>query len=283
MMPIMDGYEVCKELKSDPMTSDIPIIFVTAKDDVSDEALGLELGAVDYISKPIRPPIVSARVRTQLLLQDKRIELERAVKARTVELEETRLKLIQRLATAAEYRDTDTGLHVYRMSHYSRLLALAYSKNPAWADSIFNAAPMHDVGKIGIPDSILLKPGKLTADEWEQMKSHAKIGAEIIGKDENPLLNMARTIALTHHEKWDGSGYPGGLAGDDIPIEGRIIAIADVFDAVTSKRCYKQSWEIERAIEFIEKGAGKHFDPALVELFHQVLPEMLEFKERYSD
>ncbi|MEO5342889.1 MAG: two-component system response regulator [Gammaproteobacteria bacterium SHHR-1] len=283
MMPGIDGYEVCKRLKADPVTSDIPIIFITARDDSADEEHGFELGAVDYITKPISPSVVSARVRTHLALYDQQRQLAEQVNARTQELNTTRLEIIRRLGRAAEYRDNETGYHVIRMSHFAKLIAQAYGSNPEWTEMLFNAAPMHDIGKIGVSDLILLKPGKLDADEWRQMQQHTLIGAEIIGDNPNPLLQMARTIALTHHEKWDGSGYPQGLAGEDIPLEGRICAIADVFDALTSVRPYKKAWSVEDAAALIERDSGSHFDPRLTPLFKQVLPEILNFRKSYMD
>ncbi len=283
MMSGMDGYEVCRLLKADPATSNIPVIFVTAKDDVADEKRGFELGAVDYITKPISPHIVEARVRTHLALYDQNRELARQIDKRTEELSYTRLEIIRRLGRAGEYKDNETGLHVIRMGHYSRLIARAYGGNAAWIELLFNAAPMHDIGKIGIPDHILLKPGKLDADEWELMKRHTEFGAEIIGDDPDPLLHISRTIALSHHEKWDGSGYPHGLAGEEIPLEGRIVAIADVFDALTSERPYKKAWSVEDAVKLIDDNHGSHFDPALVPLFHEVMPEILDIKERYAE
>lgn len=283
MMPGMDGYEVCEHLKNDPSTSDIPVIFITAKDDTADEEHGFELGAVDYITKPISPSIVMARVKTQLALYDQNRVLSARIQERTEELNQTRLKIIQRLGRAAEYRDNETGYHVIRMSHYARIIAKAYGGNSAWVDRVFNAAPMHDVGKIGVPDHILLKPGKLDADEWETMKKHAEFGAEIIGDDDDALLQMSHTIALTHHEKWDGSGYPHGLKDKEIPLEGRIVAIADVFDALTSERAYKRAWSVDEAVALITDSAGSHFDPDLVSLFQEVLPEILEIKKTYID
>jgi len=283
MMPGMDGYEVCRQLKTDPATSDIPIIFVTARTEVADETLGFELGAVDYITKPISPPIVRARVHTHLTLHDQRRAMAWEVRERTRELKETRLEIIRHLARAAEFKDKDTGAHIIRMSHYSRLLGQAYGGNEEWLDYLFNAAPMHDVGKIGIPDSILLKPGKLDPKEWEEMKRHTSYGGDIIGESSSPLLRMARDIALSHHEHWDGSGYPLGLKARDIPLEGRIVAIADVFDALTSQRPYKQAWTVANAFEEIRAGAGTHFDPTLVALFERILPECLEVRAQYDD
>ena len=222
MMPVMDGYEVCRLLKKNPATANIPVIFITAKTQEEDEKKGLKLGAVDYITKPINPSIVQARIHTHLALYDQNRELEYKVKQRTHELDETRLQIIQRLGRAAEYKDNETGLHVIRMSHYSRFIAQAYGGNESWVELLFNAAPMHDIGKIGIPDNILLKPGKLNSEEWKIMKQHAEIGADIIGEHPSPLLTLSRIIAATHHEKWDGSGYPNGLAG-----EGNFIGRAD--------------------------------------------------------
>lgn len=283
MMPGIDGYEVCRRLKQNPATANIPVIFITAKHEADDEKLGLDLGAVDYISKPISPPIVLARVKTHLALYDQQRTLEIKVSERTRELNETRLKIVQKLGRAGEYRDNETGMHVIRMSHYSRLIAEALNFNETWNDLLFNTSPMHDIGKIGIADRILLKPGKLTAEEWEEMKRHTQYGAEIIGDEDNDLLRMAAEIAITHHEKWDGSGYPRGLQGEDIPINGRIVAIADVFDALTSERPYKKAWSIEDAISYIKDNSGRHFDPDLVPIFERMLPLMLEIKSKYGD
>jgi putative two-component system response regulator len=283
MMPGMSGYEVCEELKKDFKTKKIPIIFVTAMNEVEDEAHGFELGAVDYITKPISPPIVQARVRTQLAIYDQNRELDRQVKERTKELNSTRLEIIRRLGRAAEFKDNETGLHVIRMSHYSRLIALGAGMSEDFAELILNAAPMHDVGKIGIPDAILRKPGPLDDDEWEIMRSHTTMGAEIIGNQHNELLEMAATVAVTHHEKWNGQGYPYGLTGEDIPLSGRIVAIADVFDALTSERPYKKAWPVEKAVGVIEEEAGKHFDPDLVPAFKKMLPEILEIREEYME
>lgn len=283
MMPGIDGYEVCRRLKADYTTRHIPVIFITAKIDVEDELQGLELGAVDYITKPISPPIVQARVRTHLALYDQNRELDRKVHLKTQQLHQTRLQIIQRLGRAAEYKDNETGMHVIRMSHYARILGLAAGMSEAEADLLMNAAPMHDIGKIGIPDHILRKPGKLDAEEFEIMKTHTTIGGEIIGEDSSELLQLARVVALTHHEKWNGFGYPNGLAEEDIPRVGRIVAIADVFDALTSVRPYKKAWPVEEAVAFLHSGAGEHFDPQLVPLFINALPEVLTVKGTYAE
>jgi putative two-component system response regulator len=271
MMPGLSGLDVCRTLKAQEATRAIPVIFVTALADVQDESQGFEVGAVDYISKPISPPIVRARVRTHLSL------------VRAEELRETRLQIVQRLGRAAEYKDNETGWHVVRMSHYTQILALAAGYSEAQAEDLLHAAPMHDVGKLGIPDAILRKPGALDEGEWEIMKRHPLIGAEILGQHETGLLGIACRIAVAHHEKWDGSGYPEGLAGEAIPEEARIVAIADVFDALTSVRPYKPAWPVEKAVEMLREQAGKHFDPRLVELFIAQLPAVLEVRERFLE
>jgi len=283
MMPGIDGYEVCRRLKADYTTRHIPVIFITAKIGVQDELMGLELGAVDYITKPISPPIVRARVKTHLALYDQNRELDEKVHLKTQQLHETRLQIIQRLGRAAEYKDNETGMHVIRMSHYSRILGLAAGMSEAEADLLMNAAPMHDIGKIGIPDHILKKPGKLDEAEFEIMKTHTTIGGEIIGDDPSELLQLAKVVALTHHEKWNGFGYPNGLAEDDIPRVGRIVAITDVFDALTSERPYKKAWTVEDAVDLLRTGAGEHFDPQLIPLFIKALPDILEVKTKYAE
>lgn len=283
MMPDMDGYEVCRQLKSNYSTANIPVIFVTAKGETEDESLGFDIGAVDYITKPVSPPLVLRRVRTHLSLYNEKRLLNEMVKERTKELDQTRLQIIQRLGRAAEYKDNETGMHVIRMSHYSRLLGLANGMSEDEAELLLNAAPMHDVGKIGIPDGILLKPGKLDPREWEVMKTHAQIGADIIGHHRSVLLSLAREIALTHHEKWDGSGYPNGLKGEEISIHARIVAIADTFDALTTIRPYKHAWLVEDAIALLKKEAGAHFDPKLIEKFINIIPEIIEMKDKYSE
>lgn len=283
MMPGMDGYEVLRRLRADPCTASIPVIFVTALADEGDEYKGLELGAVDYITKPISPSIVQARVRTHLALHQQNRELEHKVQERTEELQRTRLEIIRRLGRAAEFRDNETGLHVIRMSHYSRLLTEAVSSSDGWADLVFNAAPMHDVGKIGIPDHILLKPGPLSAAEWEVMKTHPVIGGQIIGDDPSELMRLSRIVAEHHHERWDGSGYPGGLKGSDIPLAARIVALADVFDALTSERPYKTAWTVERAVAHIEHHSASHFDPALVNVLRDLMPDFVKIMRMYRD
>jgi len=283
MMPEMSGHEVCQRLKEGSSTRKIPVIFVTAMNQVEDEAHGFALGAVDYITKPISPPILKARVRTHLALYDQNRELERMVRERTAELRHTRLEIIKRLGRAGEFRDNETGMHVIRVAHFCRLIGEAVRMNEEDVDLLFHAAPMHDIGKIGIRDNILLKPDKLDDDEVKVMRRHVPFGAEIIGEHSDGLLSMARLIALTHHEKWDGTGYPQGLKGEAIPLVGRITTIADVFDALTSVRPYKKAWPIEDAVAYIRREAGKSFDPELVQKFVVLLPRILEIREQYSD
>ena len=283
MMPEMDGYEVCKKLKQDPHTCKIPIIFITAKTGQKDEEQGFSLGAADYITKPISPPLVLARVKAQLNLYDQSRHLEKLVQERTSELSETRIEIIRRLGRAAEYKDNETGMHVIRMSKYTKLLAEKLSDDTVWIDTLYNAAPMHDIGKIGVPDHVLLKPGKLDNEEWQIIKKHCEYGVDIIGEHASPLLHLAREVAFYHHEKWNGTGYPNGLAGTDIPLSARIAAIADVFDALTSVRPYKKAWSVDDAITLIQDEAGKHFDPSLVPLFIECLPDVVNIMQQYVD
>ena len=290
MMPGMDGYEVCRQLKQDEATRHIPIIFVTARGEVADETLGFKLGAADYITKPVSPPIVHARVRAHLALSNQRRDLEQLVAKRTGELERsnhqlerTHLVMLQQLGRAADYRDNETGMHIVRVGNFSKLLGLASGFMESQAELLMYASMMHDIGKIGIPDHVLLKPGKLTEEEFGIIKRHPEIGAQIIGDHDAEVLKMAKQIALTHHEKWNGQGYPRSLSGEDIPIAGRIVAIADVFDALTCIRPYKRAWPIESALELIAKEAGKHFDPGLVKLFLSLETEVRRIAIVYSD
>ena len=283
MMPGLDGYEVCRRLKSAEATRRIPVIFVTAMHEIESETRGFEAGCVDYITKPVSPPLVLARVATHLKLYQQERHLQALVRERTAEVEKTRLELIRRLGRAAEYKDDASGLHVIRMSHYARILAAALGLAEDFVETLFLAAPMHDIGKIGIPDRILQKPDALSADEDKLMRTHATIGAAIIGRHDNELLDTARVIALTHHERWDGQGYPRGLQGEEIPLAGRIVAIADVFDALTSDRPYQKAWPVERAVDYLREQKGQRFDPALVDRFIAALPQVLEMRDAYSE
>jgi putative two-component system response regulator len=252
-------------------------------DEETNEARGFELGAVDYITKPVSPPVVRARVKTHLNLYDQNKALEHLVLERTKALNQSRLEIIRRLGLAAEYKDNETGMHVIRMSYYCKVMAAAIGMSDEEAELILNASPMHDIGKIGIPDNILSKPGKLDAQERAIMEQHTQIGARIIGEHNTPLLDMARTVALTHHEKWDGTGYPRGIKGENIPLVGRIVAVADVFDALVSKRPYKKAWPAERAVAVIKEESGKHFDPEVVKVFLANLDEIIKLFQLNAD
>jgi putative two-component system response regulator len=271
MMPGMDGYEVCRRLKQDPSTNPIPVIFVTAMGESEDEARGFDVGAVDYIQKPISTAVVLRRVQTHLSL------------VRAHELERSQRETIHVLAKAGHYNDNDTGLHIWRMAAYSSFLARAIGWSGDAVERMELAAPMHDTGKIGIPDHILKAKRKLTPEEWEIMKTHAQIGYEILRVGDSPLLALAAEIALSHHERWDGSGYPYGLAGGAIPESGRIVAVADVFDALTTTRPYKQAWPIEDSVAEILRGAGSHFDPRLVTVFHAHLDDFVRIKQSWDE
>ncbi len=283
MMPDMDGYEVCKRLKSDLETVNIPVIFVTAMLATEDEQKGFDLGAVDYITKPVNPAIVKVRVKTHLALANQQKTCQKIIKLQTKDLYETQKSAIHMLGTAGHYNDTDTGSHIWRMADYSAALARASNWSTLEVKALTLAATMHDTGKIGIPDEILKAPRKLTDDEWVIMKTHTTIGHKILNKSSLELFQMAAEISLAHHEKWDGSGYPKGLSGEDIPESARIVAIADVFDALTMKRPYKEAWPIEKALSVIEQGSGNHFEPKLIQLFMSILDEILAIKDDWGE
>ena len=270
MMPGMNGYEVCQNLKKEASTECIPVIFVSAMDEVADEAKGFDVGAVDYIHKPISAPLVRRRVETHLSLVN------------VQKLELSHRDAIFMLGEAGHYNDEDTGLHIWRMSAYARLLAEAIGWDKSRAEVLELAAPMHDTGKIGIPDYILKAPRKLTSEEWSIMQSHCKIGHDILKLSKNPIFEMASEIALHHHERWDGSGYPNQLVGKEIPESARIVAIADVFDALTSKRPYKEAWTIEETINEMKQSSGSHFDPELLDAFIEILPQILGIKNEWE-
>lgn len=304
MMPGMDGYQVCTALKTNPETASIPVIFLTARSQIEDERKGFELGAVDYITKPISPPIVMARVRTQLALKQandqlrhKNEYLEREVEQRTREVTAIQDVTIMAMTSLAETRDTDTGNHILRTQNYVRALALKLQEHPRFCtfltekniESLTKSAPLHDIGKVGIPDHILLKPDRLTEDEFEIMKTHTVLGQNAICQAEQalgmdvPFLRMAKEIAMSHQERWDGSGYPEGLSGDDIPISARLMAVADVYDALISRRVYKEPMPHEAALDVIADGSGRHFDPDIVAAFLEIHHEFREIAERFSD
>jgi putative two-component system response regulator len=283
MMPEMNGFEVCETLKRDMVTKNIPIIFVTANNTADDEVRGLKAGAVDYITKPIIPVVVQSRVKTHLRLANQEKHLYKEVKEKTLELFNTQVEIINVLGRAAEYKDNETGKHVQRVAKYSRFLALNYGISEHDAELLELAAPMHDIGKIGIQDDILKKKGRLDNAERQIMCEHARIGSEILGEQKSEMLQYATIIAEQHHEHWNGNGYPYGLKGEEIHIFGRIVAVADVFDALTSKRPYKEAWSVERARDLIVSERGKQFDPQIVDIFFENFEEIINIKNSIQD
>jgi len=304
MMPEMDGYEVCRRLKADEATRDIPIIFLTAKVDVKDETKGLELGAVDYITKPISPSILKERVKNHLELKQARDYLkkqneilEQRVIERTKQMEELQDVAMVAMGSLAETRDPETGNHIRRTQRYVKLLANKLKDNPRFSHvltpenitSIYKSAPLHDIGKVGVPDHILLKPGKLTEEEFDEMKKHTIYGRDAIFAAEGSIstadnfLLFAQEIAYSHQEKWDGSGYPEGLAGDDIPVSARLMAVADVYDALISRRVYKPPFPHEKAVAIILEGKGQHFDPDMVDAFMEIADDFYSVAQEFAD
>jgi len=304
MMPGMDGYEVCQHLRNNALTTHIPIIFLTAKSEVEDERKGLSLGASDYITKPISPPILEARVKTHLaakaysdFLTDKTSYLESEVSRRTREISAIQDVTIQAMASLAETRDSDTGNHIRRTQFYVKVLANKLKNHrrfrgfltDSMIEMIYKSAPLHDIGKVGIPDRILLKPGRFEPAEFEIMKTHTTLGRDAIQAAENVLglkvefLSIAKEIAYGHQEKWDGSGYPEGLKEEQIPISARVMALADVYDALISRRIYKDGMPHEKAIEILTQSKGSHFDPDMVDAFLDIQDEILNIARTYAD
>jgi len=298
MMSGITGYDVCQQLKADENTTDIPVIFITAMSDEGYETKGLEMGAVDYITKPFSPDLVRARVANHLLLKIRQDDLEKLVKKRTVQLKKMQEAIITAMGTLAEYRDPETGGHIKRTQYYVRALAEHLAHQPDYKqyltrkhiEQLYNSAPLHDIGKVGVPDNILMKPGKLTDEEFEEMKKHTNYGYEAIVASEKDLddescafMNVAKEIAYTHQEKWDGSGYPRGLKGNAIPISGRLMAVADVYDALISKRVYKLPFTHEKAVAIIKEGKGTHFDPDMVEAFLELEDKFRQIALEFAD
>jgi putative two-component system response regulator len=297
-MPGMNGFEVCEQLKADEMLKDIPVLFISALTDTADKVKAFAVGGVDYVTKPFQFEEVNARIQTHLRLRSLQLELEKynhrleeLVKEKVAEISNSQVATIVALAKLAESRDDDTGAHIERTRAYCKVLAEKLRENPRYAASIsdtfienlYQASPLHDIGKVGIPDSILLKQGKLTPEEFEVMKTHTTIGANTLQSarskyPHNALLNMGIAVGRSHQEKWDGSGYPDGLAGEDIPLSARIMAVADVYDALRSNRPYKTGFTHEESMEIIIKGSGKHFDPALIEAFKEVEGRLAEIR-----
>ncbi len=303
MMPYMDGYEVCQELKKNPKTSRIPVIFLTAKTDIEDEKRGFEVGAVDYITKPVSAPLLLARVKTHLLLKDSRdflIDknqfLEHEIYKRTQEIIAIQDVTIIAMGSLAETRDSETGNHIRRTQNYVKMLAMKLKNNPRFKhiltdeniELLYKSAPLHDIGKVGVPDHILLKPGKLTPQEFEIMEKHTVFGRDAILAAEKRLesptsfLTFAREIAYSHQEKWDGSGYPEGLTGDDIPISARLMAVADVYDALITRRIYKPAFAHEESVDIIKNGYAAHFDPDIVDAFIEIEKELYEVAQKFK-
>ena len=296
-MPGMSGFDVAKRLKANDDFALIPIVMVTALSTLGHKAQALELGVDDFLTKPINVAELIARVRSLLKvrayykhMKNYQMELEIEVEKRTEQLRRSMEKIkaasldtINRLSMAAEYKDEDTGAHIQRMSNYAAAVARRIGLKDQSVQAILYAAPMHDLGKIGIPDRILLKPGKLEPDEWKIMKQHTTIGAQILNESSSAFIRLGKVIALTHHEKWDGTGYPYGLKGKEIPLTGRIVAIADVFDALISKRPYKEPFSLEKSFAILEENSGAHFDPEVVRAFFTVKDEILLYKNKYHD
>lgn len=290
MMPVMDGLEFIQRVRAMHDRDDVPILMVTANHERQTRYDALMRGANDFLTKPIDKHEFEPRVRNMLRLRQAHLDtraraeiLAEEVRRATAEIFQRERETITRLARAAEFRDPETGAHIQRMARYSALIAERLGMSRAEVDNILQAAPMHDVGKLGIPDYILLKPGRLNPEEREIMKQHAMIGHDILKDSASLVVQLGASIALSHHEKYDGTGYPGGLAGERIPIEGRIVAVADVFDAITSERPYKRSWPIDEAVAFLREGRGTHFDPVCVDTFFDSLDEVLRIREQFRD
>ncbi|MCF8168027.1 MAG: two-component system response regulator [Rhodoferax sp.] len=304
LMPDMDGYEVCRRLKANPQTSHIPVIFLTSKSDIESEQLGMSLGAVDYVTRPISPPILLSRVKAHLVeafhartLQVNNEYLEYEVSKRSRQLLALQDVTTLALASLAETRDADTGNHLRRTQHYVQALARQLKEHPRFGEyltenriqALFKCAPLHDIGKVGIPDRVLLKPGRFEPSEWEVMKQHPTLGHEALANAQSnaeansEFLEIAKEIVYSHHEKWDGSGYPQGLAGDDIPIAARLMAVADVYDALISRRIYKKAAPHAQAVQIIKEGRGTHFDPDMVDTFCSLSDEFRAIAERFAD
>ena len=287
-MPMMDGIELTKRFREH--YPNIPVLMVTANYDTKVRHDALEIGVNDFLNKPLDNTEFKARSKNMLDLRLHQKSLEEKVRARTKDLQSAMERIVEQeretifcLARAAEYRDPETGAHIVRMAHYSKLIARNLGLSLEQQDLLLQAAPMHDIGKVGTPDMILLKPGKLTDEEFVQMKKHAEIGYDVLRTSTSHLLQVAAEIAYTHHEKFDGSGYPRGLKGSEIPLFGRIVAVADVFDALTSERPYKKAWSDEQASQLLREGAGAHFDPECVEAFFASFDEVLEIKKKFAD
>ncbi len=303
VMPVMDGFDACKHIKSMPKYAEIPVIFLTSLESYADEQRGLALGAGDFIHKPFTETVLLARIHNHLKISEmsrqlrlRNDELEAKIDERTKALMAAQDTTIAAFCALAEKRDNETGNHILRTQAYVQTLAISLSKLPQYADELneetinwmFKSAPLHDIGKVGIPDAILNKPGKLTPEEWLMMKQHSQIGADVISQsaqhiESNSYLKFGRQIANFHHERWDGSGYPVGLKGEKIPLSARLMAVADVYDALITKRCYKEAFSHEKAVEIIMQGKGSHFDPTIVDVFATITGKFNKIAQQFSD
>ncbi len=287
IMPGMDGYEVCRRLKANEGTRNIPVLFITAKSEMEDEKTGLDLGAIDYITKPINPPLVLSRVRNNMNLHLHQEHLEDLVARRTTQLHKGYVDTIYRLTLASEYKDEETGAHIRRISYYTRELSQRMGMDSEFCNAIFYASPMHDIGKVAIPDAVLLKQGLLNDEEWKIMKTHTEVGAKILEGSDSPFLQKAVDIARCHHERWDGGGYPGALTGEQIPFTARIMNIADQYDALRSKRPYKPAFDQKKTVSIITEGDGRtmpnHFDPDVLAAFKKTVDVFNDIFETHKD
>lgn len=281
--PEFSAATVCHRLQNNLRTRFVPVLLFNAAADSTVELGAFDAGVQDYLRAPFDGKLLFARLRLHQQLNTQKRQLAALIQTRTREVANANNELVKRLRAAAEFKDDETGSHIDRMSRTAQLLARAAGLSEAEAELVLLAAPMHDVGKIGIPDRVLLKPTPLTPDEWRVMRMHPGIGAGIIGKHDAPILKIARRIALTHHEKWDGTGYPRGLKGEEIPLVGRLVALADVFDALTSERPFKPAWPVENAVAYLREQSGKHFDPRLASLFLELMPEVLKIRAEYPE
>ena len=283
MMPEMDGYQLCYYIKSNKKTKNVPIIFLSAKTREIDQLKGFDLGAVDYLTKPVNQVILKAKLNAHLKVKGQREELKNRVQQSEKELDTARIEIIDRLSAAAQFKDSNAGDHLTKMSRYCYIIAKNYGLSDRASEILLKASPLHDIGKIGISDSILSKKGKLNENEWKVMTTHSEIGAKIIDKHTSELLNVAYTVAYQHHEKWNGEGYPLGLKGEEIDVNARIAAVADVFDALTSERPYRGPWETKKAIDYINEESGQHFDPDAVKAFNASIDDILKVKSSYEN
>jgi putative two-component system response regulator len=283
-MPGASGFDVIRVLKAEPQTADIPVLFLSALDAAASQIEGFELGAADYITKPISAAVLRVRVGQHIAFANRQRELERLVRERTAQVEQARLQVIRRLSRAMEYHESSAvGNRVMRLSQYAKLLAQAAGAKPELAERVMTAAPLHDIGKLGVPADVLRKSGKLSAPDWERVRRHPELGAEIIGEHDDPLMKLAREMALHHHEHWDGSGYPSKLKGAEIPWAGRLMAIVDTFEAMTTTQFYRAPRNVLEAATEIAEGAGSRFDPTLVEAFKKAFPDMHKVRDKFAD